>query len=515
MLFLLSACLQRTLKFNRYMPNHDRHVGPLSGTLYISQLTAEIPLISYISDKWKDLQRCGNEIINKGHNIITTQSTGNLEQIPDSSVDYIFTDPPFGENLNYSELNYIWESFIGVVTNTNDEAIINSFQRKGLAEYQGLIEKCFKQMYRVLKPGRWITVEFHNSKNSVWNSIQEALSRVGFVIADVRVLDKKKGTTKQMSYMTTAKQDLVISAYKPKEKVLNIMNRSLSDNENVWIFVENHLKQLPIFIKDKNGVAEIVVERTPRVLFDRMVAYYVQNGLIVPLSSAEFQEGVMHRFPMRDGMAFLESQLAEYDKKRLTIKEFMQMELFVVGENSAIEWIRQQLLKKPQTRQEIYPAFMKQIQHIEKHELLPELDDLLSQNFLNYVGNSPVPDQIVSYLHKNYKDLRGMDHNDDYLKGKALNRWYVPDPNKKADLEKLREKSLLREFEGYIEELSKSKKKLKQFRTEAIRAGFKNAWGDKDYQKIVMVGDRLPESVIQEDDKLLMYYDNAQVRLGL
>ena len=83
-------------------------------------------------------------------------------------------------------------------------------------------------------------------------------------------------------------------------------------------------------------------------------------------------------------MAFLESQVAEYDQKRTLVKEFTQMSLFVSDENSAIEWIRQQLMKKPQTRQDLHPHYMKEIQHIAKHELLPELDDLLQQNFLRY-----------------------------------------------------------------------------------------------------------------------------------
>ena len=466
------------------MPNHDRHVGPLSGTLYISQLTAEIPLINYFIDKWKDLKRCGTEITNKENNIITTQSSGELAQIPDNSIDYIFTDPPFGENLNYSELNFIWESLIGVNTNNKEEAIINSFQRKGIVEYQYLMEKSFSQMYRVLKPGRWITVEFHNSKNSVWNSIQEALSKVGFVIADVRVLDKKKGTTKQMSYMTTAKQDLVISAYKPKSKLAGLTEGKMNTKENVWVFVEQHLKQLPVFIKDKDGIGEIISERTPRILFDRMVAYYVQHGYGVPISSADFQLGVEQRFPMRDGMGFLESQIAEYDKKRISVKEFLQLSLFVKDENSALEWLRQRLIKKPQTRQEIHPDFMKEIQHIAKHEILPELDDLMNQNFLRYDGDGPVPEQIASYLRKNYKDLRGLESANPALIERAKNRWYVPDPNKQADLDKLREKSLLREFDGYLDELESSKKKLKQFRTEAIRAGFKKAYSEKDFEKI-------------------------------
>lgn len=246
-----------------------------------------------------------------------------------------------------------------------------------------------------------------------------------------------------------------------------------------------------------------------------MVAYHVQNGFPVPISSAEFQVGVTQRFPMRDGMAFLESQVAEYDKKRTLVKEFTQMSLFVSDENSSIEWIRQQLMKKPQTRQDLHPQFMKEIQHIAKHEQLPELDDLLAQNFLRYEGEETVPDQIASYLRRNYHDMRGLENTDGKLRAKAMNRWYVPDPNKQADLEKLREKTLLREFDHYVEELGHSKKKLKQFRTEAIRAGFKKAWSEKNYEKIVTVGDRLPEQVIQEDDKLLMYYDNAQVRLDM
>ncbi len=82
------------------------------------------------------------------------------------------------------------------------------------------------------------------------------------------------------------------------------------------------------------------------------------------------------------------------------VKEFSQLSLFVSDESSAIEWIRQQLMKKPQTRQDIHPNFMKEIQHIAKHELLPELDDLLYQNFLLYEGDGSVPDQIMAYFRR-------------------------------------------------------------------------------------------------------------------
>ncbi len=77
---------------------------------------------------------------------------------------YIFTDPPFGSNLMYSELNFIWEAWLRVITNNKSEAVINNTQRKGLDEYHDLMARCFGEMQRALKPGRWITVEFHNSK---------------------------------------------------------------------------------------------------------------------------------------------------------------------------------------------------------------------------------------------------------------------------------------------------------------------------------------------------------------
>ena len=59
------------------------------------------------------------------------------------------------------------------------------------------------------------------------------------------------------------------------------------------------------------------------------------------------------------------------------------------------------------------------------------------------------------------------------MRAKARDRWYVPDPNRAGDLEKLREKALLKEFDAYKQE----KKKLKVFRLEAVRAGFREGMG--------------------------------------
>jgi hypothetical protein len=353
-------------------------------------------------------------------------------------------------------------------------------------------------------------VEFHNTKNAVWNAIQESLLRAGFVTADVRTLDKKQGSFKQITAAGAVKQDLIISAYKPNGGLEDRFKIAAGTEEGVWQFIRTHLKHLPVFVS-KDGKAEVIAERQDYLLFDRMVAFHVQHGVTVPVSAAEFYAGLAQRFAERDGMYFLSEQVPEYDKKRMTVKTMEQLELYVQDESSAIQWLRQQLHGRPQTFQDLHPEFLKEISGWQRHERPLELSELLGQNFLRYDGKGDVPSRIHGYLSSNFKDLRNVAKDDAALRAKAKDRWYVPDPNKAGDLEKLRERALLREFEEYRES---KQKRLKVFRLEAVRAGFKKAWQERDYTTIIAVARKIPEDVLQEDPKLLMWYDQAVTRIG-
>jgi hypothetical protein len=439
---------------------------------------------------------------------ISTGDCGGFD-LPDNSIDYVFTDPPFGENIYYADLNYLVESWHRVFTQPKPEAIIDRARCKNVSAYQRLMTTCFKEYYRVLKPGRWMTVVFHNSKNAVWNAIQEAMLTAGFVVADVRTLDKKQGSFRQIT-STATKQDLVISAYKPNGGLENRFRLAAGTEDSVWDFVRTHLRQLPVFVV-KDGQAETIAERQSYLLFDRMVAFHVKRGVTVPLSAAEFYAGLERRFPPREGMYFLPDQAAEYDKKRMTVKGILQLDFFVSDEATAIQWLKQQLTKRPQTFQDIHPQFLREIIGWQKHEKLPELSEMLEQNFLRYSGAGEVPSQIHSYLSSNFRELRNLPKDNPVLQSKAENRWYVPDPNKAGDLEKLRERALMREFDEYRES---GQKNLKVFRLEAVRTGFKKAWQERDYATIITVARKIPDNILQEDPKLLMWYDQAVLRKG-
>jgi len=493
----------------RYVPTHYSQVNQyLSGVFYVASQLVEVSPWYILNGKLNRLMKAFQSMtMTVGGAVISTGDCARL-LIPDRSVDYVFTDPPFGENIYYADINYLVEAWYRVWTSPETEAIVDRVRIKGITQYQNLMQRCFEEYYRVLKPGRWMTVVFHNSKNAVWNAIQQSLSTAGFVVADVRTLDKQQGSFRQLT-STAVKQDLVISAYRPNGGLEERFKLEAGTEEGVWDFVHTHLRQLPVFVS-KDGRVEVIAERQYFLLFDRMVAFHVQRGVMIPMSASEFYGGLDQRFAQRDSMYFLPEQVAEYDKKRMTATDVETPEFTPVDEFSAIRWLQNLLRNKPQTFQEIHPQFLRDIGGWQKHEKPLELrDELLEENFIRYDGTEEVPSQIHSYLSTNFKELRNLPKDDPALRSKGKDRWYLPDPGKAQDLERLRESALLKEFEEYRRS---SQRKIKVFRVEAIRAGFKKAWQDRDYATIIAVAGKIPENVLQEDPKLLMWYDQATTR---
>lgn len=479
------------------------------GVLYVSSQHSEVSPWYFFDGKLSRMEKAFSSYGRSSGRVGISTGTAAQLPIPANSVDYIFTDPPFGENIYYADLNFLIEAWHGVTTDVRPEAIIDRVRGKGVPEYQHLMQRCFNEYFRVLKPGRWVTVVFSNSRAAVWNAIQVSLQQAGFVVSEVTALDKVQGSFQQVMSPNVVKQDLVISAYKPESGLEKRLSERGATPETAWDFANNHLRQLSV-VKARDGTLEFIVERDPRRIYDRLVAWFVRHDAPVPLSSDEFLSGLRSRFPERDGMVFLPEQAALYDKKRAQVAQAPQMELFVSDERSAIDWLTDFLKQRPSTYQEVHPEFITQLgAGWKKHEAKPELSALLENNFLKYDGASDVPSQIHSYLSTNFRDLRGLDKTDPRLKAKAQDRWYVADPNKAIDLEKKREKALLKEFDDYV---GATGRKLKEFRLEVLRAGFKAAWGRKDYTTIIKVAQKIPEEALQEDEKLLLWYDQALTR---
>ena len=475
--FFVEQAVLGLAKISRYVPNHFSQVNRyLSGTLYVGSLVVDVAPHYIYSGKLRRLPKAFAMI--KSRQVVSTQSAHDYAGLADDSIDYIFTDPPFGANLMYSELNFLWESWLGVKTNNRMEAIENRTQGKSLFDYQEIMLQCFREYHRVLKPGRWMTVEFSNTSAAVWNSIQTGLQRAGFVIANVAALDKKQGSFKAVTTPTAVKQDLVISCYKPSsafDKRFQVHSQDIA----VWDFVVEHLAHLPMHVmKDKKSTA--VVERSPKILYDRLISYYLMRGLPVPIDAAEFQLQLRRRFRDVDGMIFTADELPQYEALRKKHGNPSQLSLafdVIYSENEGVEWLRERLALEPKKPQDLNADFRKANAATRKGEKEIELKTLLEENFIE------MPD----------------------------GRWRVPDPNEAKDRETLRTKALLREFTQYLTNLELAKpKKLVNVRLEALRAGFGELYEKKRFDVLVKMAEFIPQNLLMEDELLLTYFDIAQ-----
>lgn len=465
---IFTSCLINGSKLYRYRTN--RKGGNVSGTLYIPSTIQENNVISLFKRKAGDfLFTCES-----CHPVIITCSSLVELPIKDNSVDYIFTDPPFGSNLMYSELNFILESWLRVFTNNKSEAIINNSQGKSLIEYKDLMNACFCEMYRIIKPNRWITVEFHNSKASVWSAIQDSLTKAGFVIAQVTVLDKKQGSFKQVTAPGSVEKDLVINAYKLKKNIHdNFVKYSGEGLEQK--FIQEHLDHLPV---------EPNIERTEQMLYSKLLAYYIQNGYVIKLNAKQFYDLLKDEFKLIDGYWFIDKQISGYEewKKKNGLEAIEkifkdQSLLFINDEKSSLIWLYN-FLYIPKTYSDILTTY-NQVR-TNSDDDIPELKELLDINFIFENG-----------------------------------MYRRPLTNKeRAKKEERNEKELLKAFDKILLQARSTSKKIKSIRKEAIKLGFAKAYQEKRFEDILVVAGKLSKDILENNSEINDFVEIARMKAG-
>jgi hypothetical protein len=392
--------------------------------------------------------------------------------MPNDSVDYIFTDPPFGHNLAYAELNFIVEAFHGVFTHQPDEAIVSKHQEKDVGDYRDLMYDCFRECHRVLKPGRWMTMVFSNSQASVWNAINESLLRAGFIIANVRGFSKKQKNFNQVQGVYVD-HDLAITCYKPKQATIEQLVSG--DESGVWAMMDEHLGRMPNWIGSSTRIV-VDVERTPDHLYDRLVAIHLVRGIHLGMSKLDFFAGIKQRYSEREGMYFLASQVPVFERKMLTVDRSEGTLPVFLDRRSAIAWLRLELGRNPMNLQKLTPRFIQASSAwSDKNEPLPELINLLQDHFVEGENG----------------------------------RWKVPDPKKEAELERARKTRNLKRFN----ELVATKGRIKEVHADIVLVGFEHCYNENDLEIYGAIRNRLPATVLEEE-QVSMYVTLLDARLN-
>lgn len=150
-----------------------------------------------------------------------------MEKIPQDSIDYIFTDPPYDSSIQYGELAYLWVAWLkkdagyleSILAN---EVIHNEKQHKDFRLYYGLLSRGFKDMFELLKSGKYLTVTFHNPTFKVRNATIRAGVFAGFEFQKIHHQELARSSAKSLLQpFGSAQGDFYLRFYKPSfgEKV--------------------------------------------------------------------------------------------------------------------------------------------------------------------------------------------------------------------------------------------------------------------------------------------------------
>ncbi|MBS1748630.1 MAG: DNA methylase [Bacteroidetes bacterium] len=261
--------------------------GSQSGVLYISGLPIEKNILEGVRRKISTLKQAFKLVENSNSKVRVYNSSSTKIEMRDQTVDYVFTDPPFGDYIPYSEINQINEAWLGNLTNQKDEAIMNVAQKKGIDEYRQLMQSVFSEVNRVLKKNGSLSLVFHSAKAEIWQALIDSYQRSNFTVVTSSILDKLQGSFKQVISNVKVQGDPLLLLYK-SETVSQKKSAIKKDYDTALI------KKI---ISNAFLISNNLDEQTPERLFSRYINACLELGKPVLFDAGEFYSIIKHELP--------------------------------------------------------------------------------------------------------------------------------------------------------------------------------------------------------------------------
>jgi DNA modification methylase len=264
------------LHLSRMSHHKEGGGGIMVGTYYLPQIFKERNAFVNYTDKLEEILKAfkaGISSVN-GEICTSTQTACNLYMISSKSIDYIFTDPPYAEKVQYGELNFVWEAWLGFDTHWHDEEIIvNEVRGKTVEDWREMMSQAMAECYRVLKPGRWLSLCYHDTSEGTWEMVQDIMAEVGFVpdASDMALfIDTGQKSYNQLTADKVNKRDLVINFRKPKPGETNRII-VFNDNEDATTFAQKAHAIIRDYLSTHPGSSK---DR----IYDEVVSRMVRRG---------------------------------------------------------------------------------------------------------------------------------------------------------------------------------------------------------------------------------------------
>ena len=244
--------------------------GAQSGVLYISNLPLEKNILIGVERKIKSFFEAFKILEDTGGEVNVYNQSSETQLIANESVDYLFTDPPFGDFIPYSEINQLNELWLEKQTNKKNEAIISKSQGKTLEKYSDILLNIFMEAHRVLRKKGKITMVFHSSSKAIWNQILEIIKSSDFNIEASTLLLKNQTSFIQNSSNGGTKGDSLILINKMAVK----KNNSIK-NLSVEQFIQKEL-------------SEKVFDE--KIIYSKYVSECIKRNVMIDFDAREFYQ---------------------------------------------------------------------------------------------------------------------------------------------------------------------------------------------------------------------------------
>lgn len=156
-------------------------------------------------------------------------------KLESDSVDYVFTDPPYGDAVPYFEQSIIWNSWLKLSPDYEKEIVISDAKtrKKNIEKFEQEIDDAFSEIRRVLKLGGYFSLTYHSLSGLEWKAITNACIKNGFEMVDFNWLVQKAFTPRQINRSKSIKGDVLVTF----EKAPMIQSIRMSDPEIEDFFI--------------------------------------------------------------------------------------------------------------------------------------------------------------------------------------------------------------------------------------------------------------------------------------
>ena len=261
----------------------------------------DIEVVKYFDLRYKKVTAAKKEMdffINKDtiEDIIIKKGTAtNLRWLPKESIDYIYTDPPYGNKIPYLDLSIMWNAWLDLPVSDDDynmEAIQGGEHQKSKQDYNELIRQSIKEMYRVLKFDRWLSFVFAHKDPEFWHLIVDSAENCGFEY--IGAVPQKNGQTsfkKRQNPFTVLSGQLIINFRKVlKPKAIMKANLGMDITDIIMQTIEG------VIAKDDGATLEqindeLIIKGLELGFLDLLSKEYVDLAKLL-LNNFEYDEDV-------------------------------------------------------------------------------------------------------------------------------------------------------------------------------------------------------------------------------